>query len=84
MGRGWLLHRVDPERNEKRYYHLSWGASLLYPWAVSRHWGRIGGAQQQMITPCESAEEAEKAAARLLRLRLKHGYKLIEREEKWT
>lgn len=81
MGCGWLLHRVNPERNEKRYYHLGWGVSLLYPWAVFRYWGRIGGAQRQMITSCNSAEEAEKAAARLLERRLKNGYTLIKTEE---
>ena len=78
MGQCWLLHRVNPERNEKRYYYLSWGSSLLYPCAITRHWGRIGGSQQQLLTPCNSAGEAEKLAAKLLKLRYRRGYTLVE------
>ncbi len=73
-----LLHRINPEKNEFRYYQLSVGPSLLDEWAVTRYWGRIGGRQRGLITPCASDTEAEALAGRLLRKRLRHGYRIIK------
>jgi predicted DNA-binding WGR domain protein len=73
-----LLHRVNQERNEARFYLVIVGASLLDEHAVMRVWGRIGGYQRAMVTPCASAEEAEKLAGRLIRKRMRHGYSIVE------
>ncbi len=56
------------------------GPSLFDPYAVVRVWGRIGGHQRAMITPCQSSVEACTLAARLIRRRLKHGYQLVQGE----
>ena len=76
-----LLHRINPENNERRFYYLAGGPSLLDEYAVSRLWGRIGGWQRGMVTRCASAEEADRLIARLLRRRLRRGYKIIKGQE---
>lgn len=73
-----LLHRINPERNEKRFYAVMVGPSLLDPYAVIRFWGRIGGWQRVLIRAVPSPEEAEKLAARLIDRRLKSGYQIVE------
>lgn len=70
-----LLHRINPERNEARFYLVEVGPSLFDPYAVLRVWGRIGGAQQSKVTPCMSAAEAQKMAGQLIRRKLNRDYK---------
>lgn len=72
-----LLHRINPEKNEARFYLVEVGPSLLDPWAVIRLWGRIGGQQKGLVTPCQSATEAEALAGRLVRRKLKRGYTIV-------
>src|SRR5512139_2998940 len=72
-----LLHRINPEKNEARFYLVEVGTSLLDPYVVWRLWGRIGGAQRGMITTCPSAEAAETLAERLVQRKIKRGYKLV-------
>src|SRR5215207_324194 len=59
-----LLYRINPEKNEARLYLVMTGPTLFYPFAVTRIWGRIDGAQRGRVTPCESPEAAEKVAVR--------------------
>jgi predicted DNA-binding WGR domain protein len=72
-----LLHRVNLEKNEARFYLLIVGSSLLDPHAVLRTWGRLGGHQRSMVSPCASAEEAQILAERLVRRRLRRGYCVV-------
>ncbi len=72
-----LLHRINPEKNEARFYLVEAGSSLLDPYVVWRLWGRIGGHQRGMITPCPSAEAAEVLTSRLVQRKIKHGYKPV-------
>jgi hypothetical protein len=40
----WMLfHKINPEENERRFYYLEVGSSLVDEHAVLRVWGRIGG-----------------------------------------
>jgi predicted DNA-binding WGR domain protein len=73
-----LLHRINKEKNQARFYLVIVGRSLLDHHAVLRMWGRIGGAQRSMCTPCSSAAEAQALADRLIRRRLRHGYEIVE------
>ena len=73
-----LLHRVNPEKDEARFYFVSIGPALFDPYAVIRVWGRIGGFQRMLITPCQTPLEARKLATRLVQRRLKRGYRLIQ------
>jgi predicted DNA-binding WGR domain protein len=69
-----LLHRINSEKNEARFYLVEVGPSLVDPYAVIRLWGRIGGHQRGMVTPCTSEAEAETLAGRLVRRKIKRGY----------
>ena len=75
-----LLHRVNPDKNEYRFYLVQVGASTIAPHAVLRLWGRIGGAQRGMVIPCDSPESAQALADKLIRLRLRHGYQIVSPE----
>ena len=76
-----MLRRVDPAQNVARFYLVQVGPSLLEEVAVIRFWGRIGGSQRIMVTNCPDQASAHKLAERLVKLRLKHGYQIIAREE---
>jgi predicted DNA-binding WGR domain protein len=73
----WLLRRINPAKNEARFYLVSVGASLLEPQAVLRIWGRIGGQQRAMVTPCQTLAEAQARAEALIRRRLRRGYVIV-------
>jgi predicted DNA-binding WGR domain protein len=73
-----LLHRINSEKNEARFYLVETGPSLVDLYAVIRLWGRISGHQRGMVTPCRSAVEAEALAAKLVRRKLKRGYLVVE------
>jgi len=76
-----LLHRISPERNERRFYAVQVGPSLLDEHAVLRLWGRIGGYQRQMVTPCQSPDDAQALARQLIQRRLRHGYQILKGRE---
>lgn len=75
-----LFHRLDPARNVARFYLITTGPALFDPYAVTRFWGRIGGQQRHLVSPCGSANEALSLASRLARRRLKRGYRLVQGE----
>ena len=75
-----LLHRINPAKNEYRFYLVMTGPALFDEHAVIRFWGRIGGHQHHMVSPCPTADDAARLAARLVQRRLKHGYKIINQE----
>ncbi len=69
-----LLHRINEEKDEARFYLVQVGPSLLDEHAVLRVWGEIGGDQHHLVTPCATAEEARSLARRMARRRLRQGY----------
>ncbi len=72
-----LLHRINVEKNEARFYMVQVGPSLLEQHCVLRIWGRIGGHQRSMISSCDSDEDAQRLADRVVRRRLKRGYQIV-------
>ena len=75
-----LFHRLDPARNIARFYLITTGPALLDAYAMTRFWGRIGGHQRHLVSPCGSAGEALNLASRLAQRRLKRGYRLVQGE----
>ncbi len=73
-----LLHRLEPERNAARFYLITTGPALFDPYAVTRFWGRIGGQQRHLVTPCASPEAAQQLARRLAQRKLRRGYRLVQ------
>ena len=73
-----LFERVNPERNEARFYYVSWQATLFEAGAVVRLWGRKGETQKELATPFPSLAEAWPLLRRVLRSRLRRGYRVVE------
>jgi len=73
-----LFERVNPARNEARFYYVSWQATLFDDGAVVRLWGRKGETQSELATPFPSLAEAWPMLRRLLRSRLRRGYRVVE------
>lgn len=69
-----LLHLINPEKNQKRFYLVMTGPTIFEPFAVTRWWGRIDGHSQEMITPCTSEAEAQEVAKKLVEKKIKKGY----------
>jgi predicted DNA-binding WGR domain protein len=67
------LVKVRSSCNERRFYTLEAGKDLFGPTLV-RHWGRIGGACHQMLSPFSSDAEVKKAMARLSQIKRRRGY----------
>ena len=76
-----LFERVNPERNEERFYYLGWQPTLLDAGAVIRIYGRKGGQQRTLVTPCPTLEDAAPLVRRVIRRRLRNGYRIAKRGE---
>jgi predicted DNA-binding WGR domain protein len=74
-----LFDRVDPAKNECRFYYLAWSRTLLDQGAVVRLYGRKGRSQH-MISPqrFSSLEEAWPLIRTIIKTRLRHGYQIVE------
>jgi predicted DNA-binding WGR domain protein len=75
-----LFERVDPVKNENRFYYLAWQRNLLGEWAVVRVYGRRGGRQHVLATTFASLVEAWPRIRALIRARLRHGYRIVKAE----
>ena len=69
------FERRDPERNIARFYSLHIQPTLFGEWDLLRTWGRIGSAGRLLINHHPDAGAAERAAEKLIRRRLRHGYR---------
>ncbi len=69
-----ILYRIDASRRMHRFYRLDVQPDLFGAWCVMREWGRIGSTGQTRSTPFPSAQEAQAALARLLRIKRRRGY----------
>lgn len=76
-----LFERVNPERNEQRFYYLAYGPALE-GWAVIRLWGRKGGGQRTAAPlGCDTLAEAWPAIRACIKRRLRHGYRIVQPSE---
>lgn len=78
------LQSVAPVHNRYRLYTIRIDAGdppADAPFTVICAWGRIGQQRQRRVYGCEDWEAVEKLLRRLLRVRLKHGYGVVERGE---
>ena len=74
-----VLHKVDREEDQARYYALVWQPALTGGWVVERTWGRLSSRRrQQKADLVADAEIAQALAARHLRRRLQHGYQAVK------
>jgi predicted DNA-binding WGR domain protein len=77
-----LLERVNPAKQENRFYYLAWQPSLFADGAVVRSYGRKDGQRRTLRPlPYASLTEAWPLMRALIRRRLRHGYTIVEPKE---
>lgn len=69
------LQRVDPQRNMFRFYSTIIEPNLCGGRSLIRTWGRIGTAGTTKIEFFSDEDTAEKARQRLMRTKLRRGYR---------
>jgi len=69
------LHRIEPEANMARFYCVHTVPTLFGEVSVLRTWGRIGTHGQKSVETFATAGEAERAAARTVRQKVRRGYR---------
>ncbi|WP_109366706.1 WGR domain-containing protein [Ochrobactrum soli] len=72
------LHRIDPERNMARFYHLRIERDLFGLWVLHRNWGRIGTFGQTKVQSFADRSDAEKHFDKMMRLKVRRGYLHME------
>ena len=68
------LHRIDPKANMARFYRVDIAPTLFGEVCVLRTWGRIGTHGRTSIETFPTLEDAENAASRALRQKVRRGY----------
>ena len=71
------LLSLDPARNRYRFYSLTWQPCLWGGGALVRAWGRLGTPGRSLTRFYPDRPSAEAAIRRLLRRRLRHGYRVV-------
>ena len=74
------LTSVDPAANRFRFYALTWRPTLWGDFALVQTWGRLDGPGRSHTTVYASRAAAQGTIARLLRRRLRRGYRVTA----WT
>lgn len=72
------LTRIDPQHNQKRFYLIEVGPTLIGEHCLIRIHGRLG-AWSKPLPPIPYSTEAEaiQAADKLLQKRLRRGYRIV-------
>ena len=74
-----LFDRVNPAKNEHRYYYLGWQPTLVDKGAVVRLFGRKNGAQRMISPqPFESLQAAWPFLRAIIKTRLRHNYRIVQ------
>ncbi|KAA3448202.1 WGR domain-containing protein [Mesorhizobium sp. SARCC-RB16n] len=69
------VERTDSAKNMARYYAMSIEPTLFGNACLSRRWGRIGSAGQQMVHHFDREDEAVRLFLDLLRQKRNRGYR---------
>ncbi len=72
------LVSIDASRNPARFYLLQWHPTLWDDVALVRVWGRIGSRGRAKVLLHAASPTVNAAVERLVRRRLRHGYRLVD------
>ena len=75
------FERCDPEQNAYRYFILSWQVTLFGTTAVVHEFGRQGQSQRRLFTEFPSLPAAWPFIRAVIRVRLRHHYRLCGEDE---
>ena len=75
-----ILHKVDPEEGEARYYALTWLPAITGDgWALERAWGRLSSSRRQRKAGIvEDHDAVLQEVTYHLRRRLQHHYSIAD------
>ncbi len=74
---------IDPARNRYRGYIVAIQPTLFSPYALVRSWGRVGSRPRMLVREMASAAQAREEAMKLMALRLRRGYRVIQVDDIW-
>ncbi|MBU2709060.1 MULTISPECIES: WGR domain-containing protein [Zooshikella] len=69
-----LMHKINAETNENKYYSLHIQPDLFGHWSLMRYFGRIGKNGQLKVDSFESEEEARELYDKLEASKKARGY----------
>jgi predicted DNA-binding WGR domain protein len=69
-----ILHRIDPARNMRRFYLLAVQPDLFGQWCLIREWGRTGQGGQVRAAAFPTEEEAWGALIKQHQAKERRGY----------
>jgi predicted DNA-binding WGR domain protein len=70
--------RVNPKKNEARFYNLDFQPTLFGQTALVREWGRLGAGSTQRSDWFPSRDEAKEELERAIKRRVQRGYTRVE------
>jgi predicted DNA-binding WGR domain protein len=68
------LHRIEPEKNMRRFYRLDVQPDLFGEWSFIREWGRIGRPGQVRMAAYPTLCAADAALAQQRQVKERLGY----------
>lgn len=76
------LKDIRPAQNRQRVYTIAVSSDGLFDsYAITLYWGRVGSKRQRKICQCNSKKALDKLITGILKVRLKHGYLLVDKHE---
>lgn len=69
------MEKIEPARNQMRFYSINLAPTLFGDWAVVREWGRIGQAGRVLETWFPDKAHAEQAGRVLAGKKQRRGYR---------
>ncbi len=79
----WRLERIHPDANVRRFYALALWGDLFGGCILFREWGRIGQAGTVRLTHFADRSSAERALRKIVRTKIRRGYRPVAREAPW-
>lgn len=73
------LTRIDVRTNARRWYYIGW-QETLFGKAVVRAYGRLGSDRRRVLAPVtfDCLDDAWPLIRKTLRIRLRHGYVIVD------
>ena len=68
------LVKINPEKNQRRFYSLHLAPTLFGGWSLIREWGRLGSGGTVRHDPFETEQAAQNELERIKAAKVKGGY----------
>ncbi|MEN8132443.1 MAG: WGR domain-containing protein [Pseudomonadota bacterium] len=75
------LVKINPEKNQHRFYQLAVWPDLFGGFSLVREWGRIGQGGQLRFDPFPTERAAREVLTSLVQRKCRTGYEAVNRED---